>query len=130
MTTAMKTHCFMPLCGGMEIVVKKILVMTDIEGVSGVTTFPQAEKSEFGREMLMNDLCAVLEGIRRAGAEAVVYDMHTDGRNVDITRIDAPVVMELNSNFSEARPAVSMVISSIISSVFSSTFSFLATCIT
>ena len=72
---------------------KKILVMTDIEGVTGVTTFPQAEKSEFGREMLMNDLCAVLEGIERAGAEAIVYDMHTDGRNVDIERIDAPVVM-------------------------------------
>ena len=71
----------------------RFLIMTDIEGVTGVTTFPQAEKSEFGREMLMNDLCAVLDGIRDAGAEAVVYDMHTDGRNVDISRIDAPVVM-------------------------------------
>ncbi len=71
----------------------RFLVMTDIEGVTGVTTFPQAEKSEFGREMLMNDLIAVLEGIKDAGAEAVVYDMHTDGRNVDISRIDAPVVM-------------------------------------
>ena len=71
----------------------RFLIMTDIEGVTGVTTFPQAEKSEFGREMLMNDLCAVLEGIKDAGAEAVVYDMHTDGRNVDISRIDVPVVM-------------------------------------
>jgi D-amino peptidase len=67
--------------------------MTDIEGVTGVTTFPQAEKSEFGREMLMNDLCAVLDGIAEAGAEAIVYDMHTDGRNVDVSRISAPVVM-------------------------------------
>ena len=71
----------------------RFLVMTDIEGVSGVTTFPQAEKSEFGREMLMNDLVAVLDGIKEAGAEAIVYDMHTDGRNVDISRIDVPVVM-------------------------------------
>ena len=71
----------------------RYLIMTDIEGVTGVTTFPQAEKSEFGREMLMNDLCAVLEGIKDSGAEAVVYDMHTDGRNVDVTRINAPVVM-------------------------------------
>ena len=71
----------------------KFLVMTDIEGVTGVTTFPQAEKSELGREMLMNDLCAVLAGIKEAGAEAIVYDMHTDGRNVDISRIDVPVVM-------------------------------------
>ena len=71
----------------------RFLIMTDIEGVTGVTTFPQAEKSEFGREMLMNDLMAVLAGIKDAGAEAVVYDMHTDGRNVDITRISEPVVM-------------------------------------
>lgn len=71
----------------------RFLVMTDIEGVTGVTTFPQAEKSDFGREMLMNDLISVLEGIKDAGAEAVVYDMHTDGRNVDISRIGVPVVM-------------------------------------
>ena len=71
----------------------KILVMTDIEGVTGVTTFAQAENSEFGRRMLMNDLKAVLAGIRDAGAEAIVYDMHTDGRNVDVEQIDEPVVM-------------------------------------
>lgn len=71
----------------------KVLVMTDIEGVTGVTTFAQAENSEFGRRMLMNDLKAVLAGIRDAGAEAVVYDMHTDGRNVDIEQITEPVVM-------------------------------------
>ena len=71
----------------------RILVMTDIEGVTGVTTFPQAENSEFGRSMLMNDLQAVLSGIRDAGAEAVVYDMHTDGRNVSLSDVDVPVVM-------------------------------------
>ena len=71
----------------------KFLVMTDIEGVTGVTTFEQAERSEFGRNMLMNDLKAVLDGIWKAGGEAVVYDMHTDGRNVDISQIDVPVVM-------------------------------------
>lgn len=71
----------------------KFLVMTDIEGVTGVTTFQQAENSELGRRMLMNDLKAVLAGIREAGGEAIVYDMHTDGRNVDVTQIDEPVVM-------------------------------------
>ena len=71
----------------------RFLVMTDIEGVTGVTTFTQAEKSEFGREMLMNDLCAVLDGIKEAGAEAIIYDMHTDGRNVDISQIAVPVIM-------------------------------------
>ena len=62
----------------------KFLVMTDIEGVTGVTTFAQAENTQFGRDMLMHDLRAVLEGIKNAGGEAVVYDMHTDGRNIDI----------------------------------------------
>lgn len=71
----------------------KFLIMTDIEGVSGITTFPQAENSELGRQMLMNDLQAVLAGIRDAGAEAVVYDMHTDGRNVNLSELDVPVVM-------------------------------------
>lgn len=71
----------------------KFLVMTDIEGVTGVTTFKQAENSDFGREMLMSDLKAVLAGIKEAGAEAVVYDMHTDGRNVDLSEVDCPVVM-------------------------------------
>ena len=71
---------------------KKFLVMTDIEGVTGVTTFAEAENSEVGRAMLMNDLNAVLRGIYAAGCEAVVYDMHTDGRNIDLSELDAPVV--------------------------------------
>lgn len=74
----------------------KFLIMTDIEGVTGVTTYQQAENSQFGRDMLMNDLLAVIEGIRSTGNhEIVVYDMHTDGRNVDISQLpeDVPVVM-------------------------------------
>ena len=71
----------------------RFLVMTDIEGVTGVTTFEQAENSELGRQMLMHDLCAVLAGIRDAGAQAVVYDMHTDGRNVDLSQLDVPVMV-------------------------------------
>jgi D-amino peptidase len=74
----------------------RFLIMTDIEGVTGVTTFPQAENSALGREMLMHDLLAVIEGIRLDGDhEIVVYDMHTDGRNVDLSQLDEviPVVM-------------------------------------
>lgn len=74
----------------------KFLIMTDIEGVTGVTTYQQAENSQFGRDMLMNDLLAVIDGIRSCGDhDIVVYDMHTDGRNVDISRLpeDVPVVM-------------------------------------
>ena len=71
---------------------KKFLVMTDIEGVTGVTTFKEAENSQFGRDMLMNDLTAVLSGIESEGAEAVIYDMHTDGRNIDLSGLSVPVV--------------------------------------
>ena len=71
----------------------KFLVMCDIEGVTGVTTFAQAENSDLGKNMLMNDLKAVIDGIWKADGEAVVYDMHTDGRNVDASQIYAPVVM-------------------------------------
>lgn len=71
----------------------RFLVMTDIEGVTGVTTFQQAENSVLGREMQIHDLHAVLAGIEDAGAQAVVYDMHTDGRNVDIAAVNVPVVM-------------------------------------
>lgn len=74
----------------------RFLIMTDIEGVTGVTTYPQAENSQLGRDMLMNDLLAVIEGIRaEEHHEIVVYDMHTDGRNIDMTQLpeDVKVVM-------------------------------------
>lgn len=74
----------------------RFLIMTDIEGVTGVTTFSQAESSEFGRQMLMNDLLAAIRGIRSTGDhEIVIYDMHTDGRNVDLSLLpaDIPVIM-------------------------------------
>lgn len=74
----------------------RFLIMTDIEGVTGVTTFPQAENSQLGRDMLMHDLLAVIEGIRfHEHHEIVVYDMHTDGRNVDLSQLpeDITVVM-------------------------------------
>jgi hypothetical protein len=56
--------------------------MTDIEGVTGVTTFPQAENSDLGREMLMNDLKAVLAGIKEAGGEATVPDYNLPLLNI------------------------------------------------
>lgn len=74
----------------------RFLIMTDIEGVTGVTTYEQAEKSQLGRDMLMNDILAVIEGIRTEEKhEIVLYDMHTDGRNIDMSRLpeDVPVVM-------------------------------------
>ena len=71
----------------------RFLVMTDIEGVTGVTSYRQAENDPLGREMLMHDLRAVLRGISEAGAEAIVYDMHTDGRNPNLSELNVPVIM-------------------------------------
>lgn len=66
----------------------KIMIRSDIEGVTGVTTYKQAEGVEFGRRMLMNDLNACIDGILSAGQhEIIVYDEHTDGRNVDISQL-------------------------------------------
>lgn len=59
------------------------MVLTDIEGVTGVTTYEQAEGTTFGRNMLMNDLNALIDGMFSQGNhEIVIYDEHTDGRNV------------------------------------------------
>lgn len=70
----------------------RFLIMTDIEGVTGVTTYPQAENSQLGKDMLMHDLLAVIKGIKNTGShEIVVYDMHTDGRNIDMTQLDADI---------------------------------------
>ena len=67
----------------------RFLLMTDIEGVTGVTTFAQAESSALGRDMLMHDLIAVIDGIKSAGQhEIILYDMHTDGRNIDLSALD------------------------------------------
>jgi D-amino peptidase len=66
----------------------KIMIRSDIEGVTGVTTYEQAEGSDFGRKMLMNDLKACINGILSNGEhEIVIYDEHTDGRNVDIEQL-------------------------------------------
>lgn len=66
----------------------KIMIRSDIEGVTGVTTYKQAEGSDFGKRMLMNDLLACINGIRATGEHEIsIYDEHTDGRNVDITQL-------------------------------------------
>ncbi|MDX9981182.1 MAG: M55 family metallopeptidase [Lentisphaeria bacterium] len=61
----------------------KFMIRCDVEGVTGVTTYHQAERTAFGRDMLMNDLNATIAGLLATGDhEIVVYDEHTDGRNV------------------------------------------------
>ena len=70
----------------------KIMIRSDIEGVTGVTTYQQAEGTPFGQAMLMNDLNAMVRGILAAGDhEIVVYDEHTDGRNVVLDHLPEEV---------------------------------------
>tara|TARA_B100000614_G_C14513637_1_gene479586 strand:- start:21 stop:824 length:804 start_codon:yes stop_codon:yes gene_type:complete len=66
----------------------KFMIRSDIEGVTGVTTYEQAEGSEFGKTMLKNDLNACIDGLLTEGKhEIVIYDEHTDGRNVDLASL-------------------------------------------
>lgn len=63
------------------------MVRCDIEGVTGIVSFDQAEpgRSEyaFGQAMFMEDLLALLDGLRAGGAEQVlIYDEHYYGRNI------------------------------------------------
>jgi len=68
------------------------MVRCDIEGVTGVVSYDQAEPGNneyaFGQAMFMEDLLALLEGLRAGGAEQVViYDEHYYGRNIDMGRL-------------------------------------------
>jgi D-amino peptidase len=68
------------------------MIRSDIEGVTGITTYEEAEKGEIGKRMLMNDLSACIEGILSTGDhEIVIYDEHTDGRNIQIDDLPANV---------------------------------------
>lgn len=70
----------------------RFIIISDIEGVTGITTYAQAEREQLGRDMLMNDLNAVIEGINSTGEhEIVVYDMHVHGRNIDLSQLPGNV---------------------------------------
>jgi D-amino peptidase len=67
---------------------KRYMIRCDIEGVSGVVSYEQAEPCKpeypFGLKMFKSDLLACIEGLREGGAEEIViYDEHYYGRNVD-----------------------------------------------
>lgn len=66
---------------------KKYMIRSDMEGVSGVTTYeeviPGAPDFAFGQRMMMADLNALALGLNEGGAdEIVIYDEHYYGRNV------------------------------------------------
>ena len=74
----------------------KFMVRCDMEGVSGIVSYEQAEpgKSEYaeGRRLFHCDLLALLNGLKDGGAEEIfVYDEHFDGRNIDLTQLPSGV---------------------------------------
>ena len=73
---------------------RRYMVRCDIEGVTGVVSYEQAEPGKpeyaFGQRMLMSDLLALLGGLVEGGAdEVVIYDEHFYGRNIDLDRLPA-----------------------------------------
>lgn len=70
------------------------VILIDVEGVTGVTNYPQAENSAFGIDMLMNDLNALLEGLLENGKSTVMlYEQHTDGCNVRLEELPESVAV-------------------------------------
>jgi len=75
---------------------KKYMIRCDIEGVTGVVSYKQAEPGQseyaFGQRMFMSDLRACYEGLLDGGAdEVVIYDEHYYGRNIDLDVLPARV---------------------------------------
>lgn len=88
---------------GLPAAQKKIYIVTDLEGISGVYKFTQTRETETplareAREYFMGDLAAVVRGLRAGGAtEVLVLDGH--GNQAVI-----PHLMELGAKYITGRP--------------------------
>ncbi len=76
----------------------RLYVKVDMEGVSGVVSpeqlSPGSPEYAGARALLMHDLGAVLDGAFSGGCtEAVIYDAHGEGRNVDPGLLDTRAVV-------------------------------------
>ncbi len=77
---------------------RKVYIKVDMEGVSGVVSPEQVRPGnpeyDYARRMLMHDLKAVLDGVFAGGClEAVIYDAHLNGRNIDLDLVDGRAVV-------------------------------------
>lgn len=71
---------------------KKYMIRCDIEGVTGVVDYSQAEPGksefEFGKKMFLSDLKALIEGLNAGGADEIyIYDEHFYGRNIEMEEL-------------------------------------------
>ena len=72
----------------------KVYISVDMEGASGIThvaqTSPAGKDYEMGKELLLGDVNAAIEGAFRGGAtEVYINDAHHTMRNIDIRHIDS-----------------------------------------
>lgn len=80
----------------------KILIATDMEGITGVTTWDQvnpshAEYARF-RKLMTQDVNAAVRGAYDAGAdEVIVADGHWNGSNILIEELDSRAVLNSGS---------------------------------
>jgi D-amino peptidase len=70
----------------------RFIVRTDMEGVTGVTTYDQVVPGRadyaYGQKMFMADLLALINGLNDGGADKIVlYDEHYDGRNILVSML-------------------------------------------
>lgn len=77
---------------------KKYMIRCDMEGVSGIVGYEQADPAQTeypdGVRWFMSDLNALINGLRAGGADEIhVYDEHFYGRNIDISQLDDPNVI-------------------------------------
>ena len=71
---------------------RKFMIRTDLEGVSGIVSYEQAVPggSEYqeGRALFMGDLLAAIEGLFEGGADEIwLYDEHCTGRNIRLDEL-------------------------------------------
>lgn len=66
---------------------KKIYISTDLEGCSGVTSWPETHYGEKGNDLAVAEMTretiAAIEACQAAGYEVTVKDGHEDGMNLD-----------------------------------------------
>ncbi|NQT40702.1 MAG: M55 family metallopeptidase [Planctomycetes bacterium] len=71
---------------------KDYMIRCDMEGVTGVVSYEQADPAgpeyELARQWFMAELIALVEGLQEGGAgRIVVYDEHYYGRNIDLAAL-------------------------------------------
>lgn len=76
---------------------KKFMIRCDMEGVSGIVSYEQAEPGassyDEGRRLFMEDLLALIRGLQSGGADEIhIFDEHYYGRNICLEQLPEGVI--------------------------------------